>query len=165
MVKESTVNSITFNELKVLIKKRYEDVEEEKIEEIIATLIEKEYLLTELRIPSYCNDSVQHVINVLKDKTSEKELVNKLENLQNLMLAYSNQRAVCQDNVDSLRLIYWKRQRTFRKKDRFLLLQTEKSIVILMSIENTHFFFPKAGSFRFEQPARCFILSKRTKMV
>ena len=106
MVKESTVNSMTFNELKVLIKKRYEDVEEEKIEEIIATLIEKEYLLTELRIPSYCNDSVQHVINVLKDKTSEKELVNKLENLQNLMLAYSNQRAVCQDNVEILKKIY-----------------------------------------------------------
>lgn len=81
-------NYISFTELKDRISCEYSQVPEKIIIDTLKLLIDNEILFTELRIPSYCKDSLKHVINVLSKYSENYEIINELKNIHNKINLY-----------------------------------------------------------------------------
>ncbi len=79
IIKNNTENYKNYSELINLIQSQYDGVPREKIVNTLNVLIEKEYLLTELRIPAYCENPVIHVLAILENNSLHKSLQLKLK--------------------------------------------------------------------------------------
>lgn len=66
IIKDSTVSFEKYSKLIGIVDNYYKNVPREKIIDTINLLIEKEYLLTELRIPAYCENPILYILSVLK---------------------------------------------------------------------------------------------------
>lgn len=90
---------ISFNDLVDVIQNEYKSVDEGLIRNTLVFLIKEEYLFTDLRLPAYCNDPIDFLINKLSENNitctikynliTLKELFNRYENngeeLQNII--------------------------------------------------------------------------------
>lgn len=89
LIRDASMNYIKYDNLVSLIKHEYPTSSEEQIEGIIQKLVEEEFLFTELRIPHYCDDFIEHIIQILN---KEEILCNErtaLIQIQELLSGYN----------------------------------------------------------------------------
>lgn len=101
----------------------YEDAPEELIDRTLLQLIENEYLITNLRIPAYCDDGLGHVIKILKDNSHVKEFVVKLTEIEVLLKEYCK----VENKSETLEVIYDKMQSIHKSRN---YLEINKGLVL-----------------------------------
>ena len=82
LVVSSAQDYINYRELVGIIKSAYDYVPDEKVINVINTLIEQEYLLTEIRIPAYCSNTLSYCLGVLERRNILPELREQLNQIQ-----------------------------------------------------------------------------------
>lgn len=120
IVKNSALKYIGYTELIKILAQYYPDVEQEMIGHTIVELIENEYLLSNLRIPAYCNDALEHVITQLKEIKYRGEYLSKLEEIEAKITEYK-----CTENIELIKEIY-RQMSAISKKKNYLVLNCGK---------------------------------------
>lgn len=113
LIKENTRNFISYNGLKEVIKNVYQGVPEDVIDYTLMQLIENEYLMTDLRIPAYCDDTLKHVIDVLKTSKCTSEHLICMEELYDLLKKY----LITDDKLSALKNIYFYMKNIYKTKN------------------------------------------------
>jgi thiopeptide-type bacteriocin biosynthesis protein len=116
IIKENSKSFIAYKELKSKICESYEGVPEHIIDNTLAMLVENEYLLTDLRLPAYCNDSLGHVIQKLENNKKIEDLANDLKKLKRLIDVYNKSTAYVED-VEIIENIYEIMEKLHTTKD------------------------------------------------
>ncbi|WMM25767.1 lantibiotic dehydratase [Tissierella sp. MB52-C2] len=116
IIKENSKSFIAYKELKSKICENYEGVPEHIIDNTLAMLVENEYLLTDLRLPAYCNDSLEHVIQKLESNKEIEDLTNNLKKLKRLIDVYNKSTAPVED-VEIIENIYEIMEKLHTTKD------------------------------------------------
>ncbi len=86
LIKANTFNFIGVKDLIEIVKDAYKDVPYELVFQAIEHLVENEYLLTDLRLPAYCNDELDYLITTLGEIGFNQ--TNKLIELRELFCMY-----------------------------------------------------------------------------
>ena len=76
------------HQLKAKIHTHYPDVQMSRIELTLIQLIENEYLLTNLRVPAYCDDPLRHIVKILSPIPTANEFVRILNKILTLFKQY-----------------------------------------------------------------------------
>ena len=82
-------NGGTYREIIEYFKGKYDDFESDVIDRFLETLIENEYIYTELRPSSTNENQLLYVINTLKEKNFKNYIVEKLEKINELINEYN----------------------------------------------------------------------------
>lgn len=109
LIKGKTGNFIPFSEMKKHIKESYEGVPEGLVDSTMLMLIENEYLITELRIPAYCNNPLEHVIKVLRNKNYDYGQLDSLMEINALITQYKdidNKSKMIENIYDKMKNVY-----------------------------------------------------------
>lgn len=88
LLKENATRFIPYAEIKKLVMLAYPAVQEALIDQTLRQLIENEYLLTELRMPAYCDDPLFYILNLLRKIPAAQEYTKKLTNIYYLLNQY-----------------------------------------------------------------------------
>ena len=88
LIKDTCKNFISYNELFKNIKNKYGEVDNPLIFLTIKNLVENEYLFTNLRIPAYCNNVLDYIINQLLKCDLEMQISKELIVIKNLLSKY-----------------------------------------------------------------------------
>lgn len=88
IIKNNAKNYIYIKDLANLLREHYRGVDTQKIRDTLAELVENEILLTELRIPAYCEEPLKHVIRILSNIQCDKYLLFQLKNIDELIEKY-----------------------------------------------------------------------------
>lgn len=123
LIRGKTEKFIPFLEIKNIIKAAYKDAPEELINRTLLQLIENEYLITNLRIPAYCDNALGHVINELKDNEHVSELVDKLKEIEMLLEQYCK----VENKSKMIEMIYDKMQSIYKSKN---YLEVNKGLIL-----------------------------------
>lgn len=116
LIMNSSESFIGFNELTTLIVRAYEGIEIKKVHEILKMLIKNEYLITELRLPTFCEDGLTHILNILEKAEVNDERVVKLKEIKEAIVYYQKIR----NPIDGERLlkdIYFRMRSIFEAKN------------------------------------------------
>ncbi|NFD85812.1 hypothetical protein FCV28_15350, partial [Clostridium botulinum] len=89
-IKDSTAEFTLYSDLEKKIVDKYPGVPKELVDKTINELCQNEYLLTNLRIPAYCNDALGYVINVLESINYREKYVEQLKTIQSMVLEYKS---------------------------------------------------------------------------
>ena len=100
LIRGNTKNFIEYETLFEIIKKEYEGVQESTIHKTMYDLIQNEYLLTNLRLPAYCDDALQHIIDVVEKINELKDITVTLKNLQEQFIEYAQNKGY--ETVDEI---------------------------------------------------------------
>ena len=95
---------IPYNKLKDIIKDNYPTVYDKYIDKTILDLCENEYLYTNLRVPTYCQDYLKHVIEVLKTLPTQLDVYKKLVKIHTHMDNYQYNSST--DKIQNIKEIY-----------------------------------------------------------
>lgn len=82
IVKDVSKEFTYYEDIKKKIILHYDGINEELVDITLKELIENEYLLSELRIPAYCEDSLKHILHVLESVEYGEEKYYHLLNLK-----------------------------------------------------------------------------------
>ena len=82
LIEKIEKNQAALEKLFSTCNKNCDDVPEEKVVNVINTLIEQEYLLTEIRIPAYCSNTLSYCLGVLERRNILPELREELNQIQ-----------------------------------------------------------------------------------
>lgn len=85
LIKHSSKEFINYNDLFQIIQDYYKEVPEALIHKTLNQLIQNEYLFTNLKVPSYCIDSLGYLLDNLKPITQAKEYYLNLNNIKKLV--------------------------------------------------------------------------------
>ncbi|MDU5570546.1 MAG: lantibiotic dehydratase [Peptoniphilus harei] len=88
LVREKSKEFIGYEDLFKIIKENYRDVDDLLIHNTIKSLVENEYIFTNLRIPAYCNNTLEHLIYNLENIQEIKYISNSLKKLNHLFKEY-----------------------------------------------------------------------------
>ncbi|WP_164997120.1 lantibiotic dehydratase [Clostridium minihomine] len=97
------------------IANEYVGIPTELVNHTLLQLIENEILITNLHLPSFCNDPLQHVLAVLEQTNCKVDLLKDLSELQDMIKRYENS----SPNVELLQSIY-QRMSAFYQADNYL---------------------------------------------
>lgn len=67
IIKNNTKDFVAFESLKEILEQNYEGIEEQLVISTLKKLIDNEYLYSDIRIPSYCIDSLGYLIKKLEN--------------------------------------------------------------------------------------------------
>lgn len=81
---------ISFNTLLNIIEKNYPNTSRQRIKEYLLQLIEKEFLISNLRPPLTVEDQYQYFIGQVEGSTLDKELINELKEVQKQIETYNH---------------------------------------------------------------------------
>lgn len=118
LVREEARQFISWNELSMKIRQVYRNVSEKVIEDTLTKLLKSEYLLSNLRVPAYCRNALEHVIHELKAVEYKGIILKSLENILVLI-----QRFCKNESVEVLLQIYDEMERIVSSKN-YLILNT-----------------------------------------
>lgn len=141
IIKENSKHFIHYNDLKLKICKSYEGIPEKIVDRTLSVLVENEYLLTDLRLPAYCNDGLDHVIQKLENNNRVRDITDDLKELKKLIYIY-NKREKPVTDIKVIEKIYRIMDKLYKPKDymevnRGLVLEKNKLPVFLKTkIEN-----------------------------
>lgn len=90
IIRNNTKKFVFTKNIVAILAEAYPEVEIQRIISIIAELVENEILLTELRLPAYCEDRLKYVINKLSNANYDGLLFKQLVDINNLILQYRN---------------------------------------------------------------------------
>lgn len=79
---------ITFEKLFAVIKSRYSEIGDLAIIQTIQLLVDNEYLLSSLRLPTFCDNSMEHIYHMLEDIGYKGYYIEKLKYIIQLMEEY-----------------------------------------------------------------------------
>lgn len=94
LVREKSKEFIGYEDLFKIIKENYRDVDDLLIHNTIKSLVENEYIFTNLRIPAYCNNTLEHLIYNLENIQEIKYISNSLKKLNHLFKEYVKKRRI-----------------------------------------------------------------------
>ncbi|PRR80554.1 hypothetical protein CLLI_01270 [Clostridium liquoris] len=116
LIKEKSQDFTSFQDIKKEILKVYTNAPDELLNNTLMQLIENEYLITELRLPAYCDDAMGYIIKILQDKSGVEELLNKLQGINKSIALYrnSNERL---DRIKILEDIYKNMSEMYKSKN------------------------------------------------
>lgn len=106
IIRNCSSEFISFRNLKEIILENYEDVPEEIVDNTILNLVENEYLLTDLRIPAYCDDTLQYVIDELENVKNAISIRSSLENINSLIQRYKNDKGCLEEVYKEMEILY-----------------------------------------------------------
>ncbi|NFI42322.1 hypothetical protein FDA58_07520 [Clostridium botulinum] len=121
-IKNSATEFILYSDLEKKIIDKYLGVPKELVDKTINELCKNEYLLTNLRIPAYCNDVLGHVINVLESINYKGKYIEQLKAIQYMMLEYKSH-----EDTKIIEKIYSLMGQIHKNKD-YLALNTGNSM-------------------------------------
>lgn len=101
LIRENSVNFITYENLFNIIKDNYNEVDDIIINSTIKNLVENEYLFTNLKLPAYCEDSLEHIVSIIGSIEILKRMLIKIKNLKRLFIEYKEK-----ENIDIINQIY-----------------------------------------------------------
>ncbi|MBU5438433.1 lantibiotic dehydratase [Tissierella sp. MSJ-40] len=116
IIKDNSKSFISYEDLKFKICKKYEGIPEEVVDKTLGMLVENEYLLTDLRLPAYCNDSLEHVIKKLENNKRIEDVTNNLKELKRLIYIYSKNESDVVD-IEIIENIYEIMEKIHKAKD------------------------------------------------
>lgn len=90
LVNEIIENGVCYDELIMEIMKHYDGISKEKVTSTIDSLIENEFLYTNLRFPAYCNNRLDYLISELELMNYTGEYFTILSNFRTLIEIYKN---------------------------------------------------------------------------
>lgn len=99
LIMDETDEYISFEKLKDKIMCKYPLVPEETVFGTLKLLIDNEIIFTELRIPTYCKDSLKYVIDVLTKKDAKFEIFSLLKEIHSKLALYKK------NNVSNYQLL------------------------------------------------------------
>ncbi|WP_195837965.1 lantibiotic dehydratase [Tissierella pigra] len=105
IIKENSKSFIAYKDLKFKICEIYKGIPEHVVDNTLGMLVENEYLLTDLRLPAYCNDGLGHVISKLKNNKKIEDITNNLKELKLLIDTY-NKNTTFVENIEIIENIY-----------------------------------------------------------
>lgn len=126
LIKENSKSFICYGDLKLKILEKYEGIPEEVIDKTLRMLVENEYLLTDLRVPAYCDDSLKHVIQMLESNERIKDIVSDLKELKGLINMYTGSKEFVAD-VEIIENIYEIMEKLHNSKD---FLEINRGLVL-----------------------------------
>lgn len=126
LIKEKSQDFTSFDDIKKEIVKAYTNVPDELLNNTLMQLIENEYLITELRLPAYCNDTLGYIIKILQDKNGVEELLNKLQTINKLIVLYRNSDEGL-DRIKILEYIYKNMSEMYKSKN---YLEVNKGLIL-----------------------------------
>lgn len=88
LIKENAESFITYENIFNIIKDNYSEVDDSIIDSTIQNLVENEYLFTNLKLPAYCKDSLDHIISTIEPIDILKPVRMNLESLKKLFIEY-----------------------------------------------------------------------------
>ncbi|WP_010299079.1 lantibiotic dehydratase family protein [Clostridium senegalense] len=83
IIRDNTQEFVNYNALVQIVQEHYPNVNKDKICDAINTLIEQEYLFTDLRVPAYCENVLEHILQMLDKYNVLSELKYKLKKIEN----------------------------------------------------------------------------------
>lgn len=104
LLKENATHFIPYAEIKNLVMQAYPTVQGDLVDQTLSQLIENEYLLTELRMPAYCDDPLFYTLNLLRKIPVAQEYTEKLTNIYHLL----NQYKMVENRKEHLQSLYEK---------------------------------------------------------
>lgn len=112
LIREKSFDFISYENLFSIVNGAYADVSKEMIHNTIFNLIQNEYLFTNLKLPAYCNNALEYLINNISDIELAKEVSGNLIEIQNLISSLKM-------NLDEsvLILLYQKMKCVVKSKD------------------------------------------------
>lgn len=116
LIKNETKKFTSYDDLEKILLKEYENVPKELVEKTIKMLLENEYLFSNLRIPSYCVNSLNHIIEVLEDINYKGEYLEQLKLIDNLILEYKRK-----ESIKCLEDIYSSMSKIYKNKNYLIL--------------------------------------------
>lgn len=122
LIKKEAKEYISFYSLKKAIVSMYPNVSDDLINQTLLSLIENEFLFTELRIPAYCNDALGYIIKILQNKKNISILVPLIE-IQKLIFEYQKSR----DHPELLNALYQKMGEIHSEKN---YVEVNKGIIL-----------------------------------
>lgn len=115
IIKNQAPNYIYIKDLASLLKEYYNGVDIQKIKDTLAELVEDEILLTDLRIPAYCEEPLKHVIRVLSNIQCDKNFLHQLKNIDELIEKYKTQDLG--RGMETLNFLYGSMEKLFKSKN------------------------------------------------
>ncbi|NEZ46346.1 hypothetical protein FDF74_03855 [Clostridium niameyense] len=94
LIKDKANSFISYEDLKKEILQSYPGAPEKLVENTIKMLMENEYLFSNLRIPSYCKENLNHVIKVLEDINYKGKYLEQLRLVRNLIEEYKKEEKI-----------------------------------------------------------------------
>lgn len=83
ILRDNTQEFVNYMDIVHIVQHHYPNVDKERICNTINTLIEQEYLFTDLRVPAYCEDVLEHILQIFDKYDLLSELKYKLEKIEN----------------------------------------------------------------------------------
>ena len=113
LLKENATRFVPYAEIKNLVMQAYPTVQEDLVDQTLRQLIENEYLLTELRMPAYCDDPLFYTLNLLRKIPAAQEYTEKLTNIYHLL----NQYKMVENRKEHLQNLYEKMGQLYTTKN------------------------------------------------
>lgn len=113
LLKENATRFIPYAEIKNLVMQAYPTVQGALVDQTLRQLIENEYLLTELRMPAYCDDPLFYTLNLLRKIPAAQEYTEKLTNIYHLL----NQYKMVENRKEHLQNLYEKMGQLYTTKN------------------------------------------------
>lgn len=120
IIYNTTQKYTEYSKLKDEIRRYYDEIPEELIDKALFELIENEYLLTELRLPSYCEDCLEYLINKLSQWDEMDNVKGKLLEIQQKISSY-----MVEKNEESISELYKKMSELFNTTNYLLVNKGE----------------------------------------
>ncbi|MCI9137477.1 MAG: lantibiotic dehydratase [Lachnospiraceae bacterium] len=107
---------VTLGELSERIQKSYKTIPEMVIEKTLNDMIENEFLISDLRVPAYCVDSMAYIIHKLDEMKYSGHYLFELKKIQELLEGYCKE-----EREEALKEIYEKMS-AIKKDKNYLIL-------------------------------------------
>src|SRR5699024_5191225 len=115
------------------ICKKYKGIPEEVVDNTLIILVENEYLLTDLRLPAYCDDGLKHIIQIIRNNEKVKHITDSLEELERIIDMYNKNKMIAA-GIEALEKIYKIMGNIYDFKD---YLEINRGLIL----ENTKFIY------------------------
>ncbi|QXM06247.1 lantibiotic dehydratase [Crassaminicella indica] len=123
LIKKNTEKFTDFSKIQNIIRETYKDVPDELIDYTLFQLIENEYLITNLRIPAYCDNHLEHVIKVLGNNEYTNKLAEPFKEIKILLNKYNKY----QNKLEIIETIYNKMKKIHKSKN---YLKINKGLIL-----------------------------------
>ena len=105
-IKNETKEFVDYNNLKAGIQNKYSMVQNDKIELTINSLIENEILLTNLRVPTNCDNSLMYVLKKLENINGIEKYKDDLQEIYRLINIVNSDTEKTNLDISIIKLIY-----------------------------------------------------------
>ena len=116
LVRNAAKSFILLSDLLEKVKEVYADVSERIIMKTLIDMLENEYLISNLRIPAYCSNSLEYVIQQLKEMKYSGEYLDKLKSIDEGLLKFQK------TETEEVLLDVYKKMAEIKKAQNYIII-------------------------------------------